>query len=261
MALTSTSNSGAPHLIPSERPESGLFQHSLQPQSFAASTERNKAWTCTQSSQHWYPGRCSNSMLVLQVTVMVYSKDLLSQGIFYRSACFRWETEEQILMLGQQHHILSTTCKKTALGHMGQQSIFHSERTVECAIKDKSQKQEKESCTVHCPVFSTENMPQGSNYCASLCSHPQQCENLWGSQQLGKQRPTDITALFNQPHSPPQGFGKWKQLGQVQTQTPQFIPSGWLQSKEGKGLCHSWTSCSAAQIPASPGPSQYQYSS
>lgn len=135
MALTSTSNSGAPHLIPSERPESGLFQHSLQPQSFAASTERNDAWTYTHCSQHWYPGRCSNSMLVLQVTVMVYSKDLLSQGIFYRSACFRWETEEQILMLGQQHHILQPHGKKMSLDHMGQQSIFHSERTMECAIR------------------------------------------------------------------------------------------------------------------------------
>lgn len=33
---------------------------------------------------------CSNSTLVLQVTVMVYGKDLFSQGIFYREACSRW---------------------------------------------------------------------------------------------------------------------------------------------------------------------------
>lgn len=196
-------------------------------------------------------------MLGLQVTVTVYSKDLLSQGIFYRSACFRWETEEQILMLGQQYHVLSITWQKDGVWPHGTEEHLPLGEDHGVCNQDMSQKQE--SCTARCPVFSSENMPQGSNYCASLCSYPQQCKNLWGLQQLGKQRPIDIIALFNQPHSPPQGFREWKQLGQAQTQSPQFIPSGWLQSKEGKGPCHSWTSCSAAQRPAFPGPCQYQY--
>ena len=58
-----------------------------------------------------------------------------------------------------------------ALGHRGLQSIYHSDRAKECTIRTVH-RNTCESCTAHCPVFFLGNVPQGSNYCASLHSLP-----------------------------------------------------------------------------------------
>lgn len=162
-----------------------------------------------------------------------------------------------------QSWVSSTTCslphgKKKALGHTGLQSISHSERTKECAIRTVHRKHMGKLHRSLSRVFPQKHAPRQQLLCQPVFL-PSAKYKPAGSQQLGKQRPADITTPSNQSHTSPQGFREWMELAQAQTWTPQFIPFGWLQSKEGKGQCHSWTSCSAAQRPASPGPSQYQY--
>lgn len=61
--------------------------------------------------------------------------------------------------------------KKMALGHVGLQSISHWERTKDCPSGQFTETGKSAPLTV---LSSPGNMCQGSNYCASLGSYPQQ---------------------------------------------------------------------------------------
>lgn len=97
----SNSSSGALLLVSLELFSLHFSQHDLQPGSSAPSTEQKKV--------PWSP---PSKMQQQQVTVTVYGKGSLSRGVFYRSARSRREAEGQALILGERHHVLSSTWQK-----------------------------------------------------------------------------------------------------------------------------------------------------